>query len=210
MGRVSSSGDRMNIEVRQPDGRASRLKAATHRAHERLDGSIMAARPFESRERYGLFLQVQHAFHREIDVLYSDPGLERLLPDLAGRRRLSDIECDLDDLGLAPSPTNPTVFEGSVDIPTALGWLYVAEGSNLGAAFLLKAAAGLGLSADFGARHLAAAPEGRGLHWRTFTAALDALDLDDGADERVIAGAQSAFLRVQDWVDRLFPPPPSK
>ena len=32
------------------------------------------------------------------------------------------------------------------DIPTALGWLYVAEGSNLGAAFLIKEAEKLGLS----------------------------------------------------------------
>ena len=126
--------------------RAARLKETTHETHDRLDKSIMAHRPFESQARYGLFLKVQHQFHREIDELYSNPLLDKLLPDLAGRRRLGLIEQDLADLGIAaPSSETAPIFSNTsdVDLPTALGWLYVAEGSNLGAAFLLKAAQGL-------------------------------------------------------------------
>ena len=78
--------------------RAARLKETTHETHDRLDKSIMAHRPFESQARYGLFLKVQHQFHREIDVLYSNPLLDKLLPDLAGRRRFGLIEQDLADL----------------------------------------------------------------------------------------------------------------
>ena len=123
--------------------RAKRLKEATHATHDRLDKSIMAHRPFESQARYGLFLKVQHQFHREIDALYANPVLDKLLPDLAGRRRLPLIEQDLADLRMtAPSSDTSPVFASNADadLPTALGWLYVAEGSNLGAAFLLKAA----------------------------------------------------------------------
>jgi heme oxygenase len=80
----------------------------------------------------------------------------------------------------------------------------VAEGSNLGAAFLLKEAIKLGLSETFGARHLAAAPEGRGLHWKTFTAALDGVSLSAPEEGRVIAGAHAAFARVQESVDKVF------
>ena len=162
-------------------GRAKRLKEATHSTHDRLDKSIMTHKPFESRERYTLFVKVQHQFHREIDALYADPALDKLLPDLAGRRRFDLIEQDLADLGAtAVAPKAPPVFaSGSdADLPTALGWLYVAEGSNLGAAFLLKEARKLDLSETFGARHLAASPEGRGLHWKTFTAALDGIRLN--------------------------------
>ncbi|WP_238121025.1 MULTISPECIES: biliverdin-producing heme oxygenase [unclassified Xanthobacter] len=189
--------------VLERPSRAQALKALTHAAHERLDKAIMAGRPFESRERYGLFLSVQWGFHREIDALYSNPELDRLLPDLPGRRRFDLISQDLADLGLPlPAATSAPRFGvgEAVDIPTALGWLYVAEGSNLGAAFLLKAAAGLGLSETLGARHLAAAPEGRGLHWKTFTAALDATVLDDAAEARAAAGAEAAFNRVADLV----------
>jgi heme oxygenase len=188
-------------------GRARRLKEATHATHERLDKTIMSHRPFESRERYGKFVKVQHQFHREIDALYADPVLDGLLPDLTGRRRFDLIEQDLADLDIAAprSAGSPVFAHGAeADLPTALGWLYVAEGSNLGAAFLLKAAERLGLSEGFGARHLAAAPEGRGLHWKTFTAALDGVTLDGAEEDRVVAGAHAAFARVQGLVDEVF------
>jgi heme oxygenase len=192
--------------VTEPAGRSKRLKQATHATHDRLDKRIMAANPFGDRARYGQFLKVQHAFHRDIDALYANPALDRLLPDLAGRRRLPLIAQDLTDLGLSPEAPDATpVFGEEADIPIAFGWLYVAEGSNLGAAFLLKEALKLGLSETFGARHLAGAPEGRGLHWRTFTAALDAADLSDAGEARAIAGAEAAFARVLDLVERILP-----
>lgn len=187
--------------------RAKRLKEATHATHDRLDKSIMAHKPFESRERYGLFVKVQHQFHREIDALYENAALDKLLPDLAGRRRLHLIEQDLADLGLAvPSSNTSPVFANAAeaDLPTALGWLYVAEGSNLGAAFLIKEAKKLGLSETLGARHLAAAPEGRGLHWKTFTAALDNVPLTGPEEERVMAAGQAAFTRVHGFVTQFY------
>ena len=203
----ASDVDTLQANVRgDVSNRAARLKETTHETHDRLDKSIMAHRPFESQARYGLFLKVQHQFHREIDGLYSNPLLDKLLPDLAGRRRFDLIEQDLADLGMAApsSETAPIFHSADVDLPTALGWLYVAEGSNLGAAFLLKAAQGLGLSETFGARHLAAAPEGRGLHWKTFTAALNGVSLTGSEEERVMTGAHAAFARVQGSVNEFY------
>lgn len=194
----------MNIAVEAAPGRWPRLKAATAPTHESLDKRIMSAGAFDSRERYGLFVQMQHAFHRDIDALYDNPVLDRLLPDLQGRRRFGQIGQDLADLGLAPLQLEKPIFGADADIPAALGWLYVAEGSNLGAAFLIKEAEKLGLSEAFGARHLAGHPEGRGKHWRTYTAALDAIELTDEEDARVIAGAEAAFRRVHALADRVF------
>lgn len=187
--------------------RAKRLKEATHTTHDRLDKSIMAHNPFQDRSRYSLFVKVQHQFHREIDALYANAALDKLLPDLAGRRRYDLIEQDLADLSEAPlRPNGAPVFAagGDADLPTALGWLYVAEGSNLGAAFLLKEAKKLGLSEAYGARHLAAAEVGRGLHWKTFTAALDDVKLTDAEEQRAVAGAHAAFARVQGLVNQVF------
>jgi heme oxygenase len=187
--------------------RSKRLKAATIATHDNLDKSIMNGNPFSDRDRYGLFVKVQYLFHRDIDVLYDDTRLDKLLPDLKGRRRFDLIGQDLADLGIAAPQTGDEpafISESDVDLPTALGWLYVAEGSNMGAAFLLKAAAKLGLSETFGSRHLAGAPEGRGLHWRTFTAALDTIELTEAEEARVISGAQTAFRRVQSLVREMF------
>ena len=108
----ASDVDTLQANVRgDVSNRAARLKETTHETHDRLDKSIMAYRPFESQARYGLFLKVQHQFHREIDGLYSNALLDRLLPDLAGRRRLGLIEQDLADLGMAApaSETAPTL-----------------------------------------------------------------------------------------------------
>lgn len=189
----------------EPSGRWRRLKEATAQTHDRLDRRVMAAEPFASRDRYGLFLKVQHAFHRDIADLYARPELQRLFDDLATRPRLKAVRQDLGDLGLDIGAEKGATAVGDADVPTAIGWLYVAEGSNLGAAFLLKAAARLGLDETFGARHLAAAPEGRGLSWRKFTTALDAIALTEEEEERLFAGAREAFSRVHALVEATMP-----
>lgn len=196
-----------DLALAQAPSLAKRLKAGTEATHDRLDKSIMAGRPFADRERYGRFLEVQYRFHRDIDGLYQRQELAQRLPDLDGRRRLAQIAADRADLGLpalADPPPPAFTADSEPDLATALGWLYVAEGSNLGAAFLFKAAAKLGLDENLGARHLAGHPDGRAAHWRQFTAALDAAGLDEAGEARAIAGAQAAFSRVQAYVDAAF------
>lgn len=193
----------MTTDILEPS-RAKRLKASTHETHDRLDTSIMAAASFASVEGYGRFVTVQYLFHRDIDALYDSAILQALLPGLTQRRRLPLIAADLADLGLPlPKDDTPLAFpQGDVvDIPAALGWLYVAEGSNMGAALLRKEASKIGLSDAHGARHLAPAPEGPAAHWRAFTAALDAADLTAEEETRAVTGANAAFSRVQALVD---------
>lgn len=195
----------MQIELETPAAstRIQRLKGLTDVTHERLDKRIMAAEPFASRERYALFLDVQHHFHADVDPLYNDPRLNRLLPDLASRARLAALRQDIADIrGMMPAVSR--VEPSRQAIPASLGWLYVAEGSNLGAAFLLKEAAKLDLSEEFGARHLAPHPSGRGLHWRTFVAAFNALDLSEADEAEMAEGAKAAFRRVHALVEQVF------
>lgn len=179
--------------------RSKRLKVLTHETHDALDTSIMSAASFDSVEGYARFVEVQYLFHRDIHALYDDAALQALLPELIQRRRLSLITADLVDLerDLPETPEAPAFVTGAIDAPTALGWLYVAEGSNMGAALLRKEAAKLGLSDTHGARHLAPAPEGPAAHWRAFTAGLDAVALSEEEEIRVVGGANAAFARVQ-------------
>lgn len=63
-------------------------------------------------------------------------ALDMLPPDLGGRRRLDLVGQDLAYLGLEPLAVDaPPAFSAgaAVDLPRALGWLYVEEGSNMGA-----------------------------------------------------------------------------
>lgn len=191
------------LELERPmpreESRAKRMKAATRDAHQEIDDRIMAAAPFASRENYARFVRLQYRVHHAVDPLFRSGALGALLPDLAGRRRLDLVEQDAADLGIA-LPDLPPAAEAPQDTAAALGWLYVVEGSNLGAAFLLKAAGALGFGEDFAARHLAGHPAGRGLHWRTFTAALDSVPLTDTEEDRAIAGAQAAFRMVGEQI----------
>lgn len=194
----------MQIELDRPTEatRIQRLKALTTGTHDTLDKRIMRAEPFASRERYALFLTVQHHFHADVAPLYASADLNRMLPGLADRCRLEALRQDIADLGGVPEALTSTT--GVLNPAAALGWLYVAEGSNLGAAFLRKEAVKIGLSDEFGARHLAGHPDGRGLHWRNFVSAYNELPLSEAEELDAAEGAKAAFRRVHGLVDANF------
>ena len=112
-------------------------------------------------------------------------------------RDLRDLEQTL------PAPV-PMRLVPDLPLAEALGWLYVAEGSNLGATVLYKLAGQLGLDAGFGARHLAPHPEGAARHWRAFTTALDSVALTAEQEQQVIDAADAAFRSVHDHVELEF------
>lgn len=185
------------VETADPASRTKRLMAATAEAHHRLDAAVMACEPFASLPRYARFLEFQYRFHTVVDRLYGGSLYADRLPDLAARRRLALVRQDLLDLtGTARAEDTPQE-PAAIGPEEGLGWLFVAEGSTLGAASLLKRAKQLGLSETHGARHLAGHPDGRGLYWRRFTTALDAIDLAPEGERRATDGANAAFRFVR-------------
>lgn len=189
----------------RPTSRSQRLMQATRSAHDGLDNRIISAEPFQDRDHYVRLLEMQYRFHRAIHELY---GKALPLPpalDLPGRGRLDRVRQDLADLGRSPPDDLPLPFNAArMDPATTIGWLWVAEGSTLGAASLLKRAGALGLDETFGARHLAGHPDGRAKSWKSFTAAVDALDLDQVDDALMLNGARDAFLYVRTLADDSF------
>lgn len=173
---------------------SQRLKHETDAQHQRMHALMERAQPFASRERYAGFVAIQYLFQRDVMHLFDDPRVRAVVDDLDCRGRVEAARADLLDLGAAV-PDN-SVATRAVKMPEALGWLYVSEGSTLGAAFLLKEAQQqLGLSAGFGARNLAAYPEGRARAWRRFVASLDGDALDTADHDAVLAGANAAYDR---------------
>ncbi|WP_122665082.1 biliverdin-producing heme oxygenase [Pseudomonas viridiflava] len=170
---------------------SKRLKAGSTRDHDSVDTLVMQSRPFEDNQRYGCFLRLQHRFHGAIHDLYDDADLNQLLPGLRELPRFDAVCADMKDLGLSVPAAPAAVKPHSMH--AAIGWLYCAEGSNLGAAFLFKETQQMGFNAEHGARHLAAHPDGRALHWRQFVALLDGLNLDEAQKAEAIQGAIDAF-----------------
>ncbi len=204
MGTLLDAADLPMTVVPLPPAEASRckrLKASTHREHDSVDQLVVAARPFESRERYARFLQVQYQFHGSLVGLYQDEQLNRQLPGLHGLSRFAAVQQDMQDLLLLQPPV-PTRVRASP--AQALGWLYCCEGSNLGAAFLFKWAQHLGLDGTCGARHLAAHPQGRALHWQAFVAGVDELSLTQQQEIEAIDGAIAAFDAYRSHLQNVF------
>jgi heme oxygenase len=180
-----------------------RLKTETAIQHEHMHALMHRGQPFADRQRYARFVAAQCVFQADIETLFQNPNLRVAVPDLDMRGRRAASLADLNDLGAAaPADIAAT---GAVTMPAALGWLYVAEGSTLGAAFLFKdAQEKLGLSADFGARNLAAHPEGRMRVWRRFVQSLDSDAVETAAHDAVIGGAHAAFDRFGRLLTQFF------
>ncbi|MFK3969983.1 biliverdin-producing heme oxygenase [Pseudomonas sp. NPDC087358] len=174
--------------------RSQRLNQITHAPHEQLDKAVKAHAPFETLASYSRFLSAQYLFQQELKALYSDPRLTALIADLPQRCRAEQAKADLHDLD-APVPAPVPGAVANVALAEALGWLFVSEGSKLGAAFLIKRAAALNLTESFGARHLGEPAGGRADGWKQFVRLLDELPLSEEQERQTDRGAVAAFER---------------
>lgn len=170
---------------------SQRLKEENRTTHDSVDNLVMSVKPFSNNENYIKFLKLQSVFHKIVDNIYKDKNLNQSIPQLEQMARYDAVLQDLKDLN-----SEPYQFSKELPKPTgnkAIGWLYCAEGSNLGAAFLFKDAKKLNFNEENGARHLAPHPDGRGQHWREFVDYLNKLNLDKAAQDEAIEGAKEAF-----------------
>lgn len=171
---------------------ALRLKTETAAEHERMHQLMGQADVFSSREKYSQFTLSQYYFQLEIEHLFEKDQVADHIPDLDIRGRSEQAKLDLQDLGVQAQ--GQALVSEQVTFPAALGWIYVSEGSTLGAAFLFKEAQKhLGLSAENGARNLAAYPEGRAKVWKRFVQALDEAQFNKEQQDQVVQGALDAF-----------------
>ena len=186
-----------------PIRRSQRLNQITHAPHEQLDKAVKANAPFETLASYSRFLTAQYLFQQELKALYTDPQLIELIADLPERCRAEQAKADLNDLD---TPV-PEPLSGAVDKPSqaeALGWLFVSEGSKLGAAFLIKRAVALNLSETFGARHLGEPAGGRADGWKRFIRILDDLPFNEEQERQIDKGAVAAFERFNVLLDHAY------
>ncbi|WP_277373313.1 biliverdin-producing heme oxygenase [Pseudomonas sp. AA-38] len=184
--------------------RSQRLNAITHEPHSRLDARVKSHEPFASVERFAHFVAAQYLFQRDLQNLYQDPRLVALIPDLPQRCRVQQTVLDLADLQRPLPEGDDSIRDRQMDLGEALAWLFVSEGSKLGAAFLLKRMPALGLSETFGARHLGEPEGGRAQGWKAFTAVLDSVELDTEQERLAEAAAIAAFERFNQHLERCF------
>lgn len=179
--------------------RAQNLKLATADVYNNIDKSIMVKDPFANTQNYIQFLTLQYYFLNDVAALYEHSELNMIIEDLPTRRRLSMLEQDFCDVEHPIPHTSFTpLISNDTDLATALGWLYVVEGSKVGAAMLGKQAqARLQLTKEHGAHYLAGPGAGRGSAWRHLVQLIDDIELNDLQERALINGARQAFTRFQ-------------
>lgn len=190
--------------IKSNSKRSQRLNQITHEPHSRLDHLVKSHEPFASPERFARFVAAQHLFQYDLEALYTDARLCALVPDLPQRCRVQHTRLDLADLEHPVPEGDEVIRSQSMDLGEALAWLFVSEGSKLGAAFLLKRMPALGLSDTFGARHLGEPEGGRAEGWKSFTAVLDNVSLDAEQEALADAAAIAAFDRFTQHLERCF------
>jgi len=193
----------------------SRLRAETHAAHDRIENlpelcCLMA--PDLSTRAYVQALSGLHAFHGR--VMASLPRVPDgfLAPLVAqgdieapGAHTLQALAEDLLWFGL-PTPGRMPAISGLHDAASALGALYVAEGSALGARVIGRAVAlSLGVSPGKGGSFFCGpTADVARLRWRSFCAVLARAEpcLDADGTARVIAGALATFAGLAYTLER--------
>ncbi|MBA1201753.1 biliverdin-producing heme oxygenase [Pseudomonas capeferrum] len=183
--------------------RSQRLNQLTHAPHGELDALVKSHAPFDSRESFARFVVAQYLFQAELQALYNDPRLIAIVPDLSQRCRAEQALLDLADLGARAPSAVPGALRATT-LGEAMGWIFVSEGSKLGAAFLIKRAVALGLSDSFGARHLGEPVGGRAEGWKQFTRILDSLELSAEEEAAAERGAVAAFERFTELLKHAY------
>lgn len=171
-----------------------RLKQATEPAHASLEARIG---PLATQTEYNEYLRGLYAFRSATEDWLSTQCTLHLgtwTPQTIAR----ELHEDINDLALKPLSVAPVSWGLSASESFELGVHYVLEGSALGARILCKQVETLGLTRDFGARHLWA--QAKTLQsWRGF---LDTLSKHDGDEAAVIAGANAAFKAAAGAMER--------
>lgn len=190
------------LQTVAPAGLLERLRSETRIAHEALESRLDILSPDLTLARYLRMLERFHGFWRRWQPAMT--GMTAIAPLMTGRTRLDSLEADLAALGRTPSqisalpmiPSLPAI-DGAGG---ALGSLYVMEGSTLGGQLVARHLDRLlGLAPDSGARYFAGYGAETGARWREFRAIFLAVAGTED-DEAVIAGAESTFRVLADWI----------
>ena len=101
--------------------RSQRLNQITHEPHSHLDNLVKSHDPFGSPERFSHFVAAQYLFQRDLEKLYNDPQLIRLVPDLPQRCRVEQavllhLALDLDQRVAQPAQQQVPGGIGLVDL----------------------------------------------------------------------------------------------
>ena len=173
--------------------RRMRLRGATDALHQSIDSRIRQTGFLTTQAGYVAYLRATLRARQAIEARLDASGAQAIYPPWPARKIAPALSLDISDLsGGSPEDVQCGPPPSPFSLGSIWGALYVLEGSAVGARLLLRQAAILGLTPQFGARHLACqatAPSA----WKDFVAALDEVQLTCDQDAACVDGAITTF-----------------
>lgn len=172
-----------------------KLRLSTSPLHKQLESvplSQVIVSPEITVQKYAEYLLVMEGIVKDVEEKVY-PVISNFISDIDERKKLSSIQDDLKVLGF--SVLNETIaFDADFEIPSALGIVYVMEGSTLGGRVILKnIEKQLGFNADNGAKYFSGYKENTGSLWKSFLFDMVQYEQQHDCGDAIIEGANFAF-----------------
>ncbi len=168
------------------------IKAATKEAHQKLEKTVvLRLKDIRNYTDYAEVLKCFYAYFNAIERAIAPYIITSLLPDYPQRRNSSYIKQDIIALGGSveelPSPKVPHIH----DEVTALGALYVLEGSIMGGPYIVEMLKKYGMDKGFSFFSGYGADTGR--MWGSFTEVLNKTVQQPEEELSIISTANETF-----------------
>lgn len=185
---------------------ALRLKTDTAQAHEDLEKHPKLFAMGEGNMNltgYADVLRHFYPFWVQVEqIAYDRADVRAALPDSDSRKLSQKIADDLRALNISTSVFTPPALSWVADLPSAMGTIYVIEGSSLGGRVIVKRVMDqLGLTPDHGCAFYSGYGAETGQKWKAFLESLGNCHFSDSDQDKVIDAANKTFDALNAWMD---------
>ncbi|UTN03307.1 biliverdin-producing heme oxygenase [Flavobacterium bizetiae] len=173
-----------------------KLKNQTASAHKKLESLPVSASilsPNMKISDYCHYLSLMYDVHKSTQEIVF-PLLKNHISDLEERAKTPLITDDLSFLNYTKKESVSIFKNQDINVPFALGILYVIEGSTLGGRFILKNIETIpGLDQQNGVSYFTGYGNKTGSYWKTFLNELTAYENENQCEDDIIKGAVYTF-----------------
>lgn len=176
---------------------STHIKEATKTAHQLLEKKVvLQLKAIRSNADYAALLKNFYAYFSQVEKAIAPFITPELLPDYKDRRNSSYLKQDIEELGFTvdelPAATAPEI-SGTL---SALGALYVMEGSIMGGSIIVQMLAKGGITQ--GVSFFSGYGPATGEMWGKFIAVLNQQAVIAGDESAAIEAANATFSRFGD------------
>lgn len=176
------------------------IKQLTRENHGTLEKFFLSEiRKFREVRHYSEFLSLMYSYHLPLENAIAAFMTQELMDALGERRNAQWLLYDLEALGVAEDPSNRATITHVNCLSSALGALYVLEGSTHGGPYIAKMIRSA-LSIEEPFRYFNGYGDMTSDKWEHFKRSLsvfsDRIDTDKMTD-----GANQTFLSLQRWME---------